>query len=164
MTTEFSTAPPDDARAIYRNTIRLMVFLHQGLDHSHAWRGVSREPTFAQFKALMMLRHLGTCGIKDLAAALGLSTSTMSEMVDRLVEQGLVDRRQDPTDRRRVRIELTHQAVKGVTRHEALIIRRLRSLMVDIGDDAAARWVEISDRIYSRIEAADRSRTKKTKG
>ena len=63
----------DVASDIYHNLIRLMVYLHQGFNPSQAWRGLPKEPSFPQFKTLMMLRHLGHCTIKDLAESLGIS-------------------------------------------------------------------------------------------
>lgn len=128
---------------IYPNLIRLMAYLHHGLSPTRAWRKTGREPSFSQFKTLMMLRHHGPSSIKLLAEALAISSAATSEMIERLVEQGLVDRRQDPADRRRVVVSLTRHAIKGVERHEALIHKRLAAVLGVLEPAQAERWAEL---------------------
>jgi DNA-binding MarR family transcriptional regulator len=123
----------DAAPNIYHNLIRMMVYLHRGFNPAKAWPNLPKEPSFPQFRTLMILRHLGPCPLKCLADALGISAAAASEMVERLVDLELVDRRQDPLDRRRVQIGLTRSAIKGVARHEAFILERLTTLMDEIG-------------------------------
>lgn len=45
-------------------------------------------------------------GVTELAARLGVSVSTVSELVANLAEAGLVERREDPTNRRRTLVTL----------------------------------------------------------
>lgn len=62
--------------------------------------------TMPQVVALHILRHAGALPISRLGELLCLSTSATSHLVDRLVEHALVDRSEDPTDRRQKRIVL----------------------------------------------------------
>lgn len=48
-------------------------------------------------------------GVSDLAGRLGLSLSTVSELVANLAEAGLVQRREDPANRRRTLVTLTER-------------------------------------------------------
>lgn len=63
--------------------------------------------SLGQVKALGFLHRTGAATLGDLARGLGISLPTASELVDRLVEDGLVIREIDRADRRRVRIDLT---------------------------------------------------------
>jgi DNA-binding MarR family transcriptional regulator len=139
-TFEMQSAPD-----IYHNIIRMMVYLHRDFDPARAWKGLPREPSFPQFKALMTLRHLGPCTLKKLASALGVSSASASEMVERLVDLDLVDRQQDPRDRRKIQIGLTRMAVKRVARQESMIYKRLQQLMQQMGPEKTGKWVEISE-------------------
>ena len=56
--------------------------------------------------ALNALEH-GPLSHGDLANALGLTSGTVTTLVDRLVGAGYVERRDDPTDRRRSEVALT---------------------------------------------------------
>lgn len=50
--------------------------------------------------------------LKELSQEAGLANSTVSELVDKLVEKGMVKRVQDEDDRRRVLISATDNALK----------------------------------------------------
>ena len=63
--------------------------------------------TGPQLWALWTLRQRGGSGLKELAAAMHLHPSTVVGVVRRLEAKGLLLRKPDPWDRRRVRITLT---------------------------------------------------------
>lgn len=65
--------------------------------------------TIAQCHALIGIGDKQEVSIVDLAASLGLDTSTLSRTIDGMVNIGLVDRRQNTHDRRYVSISLTKQ-------------------------------------------------------
>lgn len=70
--------------------------------HEHgapAWYQV--ELSVAQLKALFTLIDGGTMPIGGVAARLRIGLPAASSLVDRLVDQGLADRREDRLDRRR---------------------------------------------------------------
>ncbi len=53
-----------------------------------------------QFSTLMTLHKQGTCAISEIAEELGVSTAAASQMVDRMVNDGMILRTEDPNDRR----------------------------------------------------------------
>jgi DNA-binding MarR family transcriptional regulator len=55
----------------------------------------------------MRLYYGGSCGISDVGDHLGITNAATSQMVQRLVEQGLLERTEDPTDRRVKQLTLT---------------------------------------------------------
>lgn len=63
--------------------------------------------SLGQVKALGFLHRAGPAALGDLARGLGISLPTASELVDRLVDDGLVVRETNPADRRKVLIDLT---------------------------------------------------------
>jgi len=67
--------------------------------------------TMPQVVTLHILRLGGAQSIHRIAEALSLSTSAASHLVGRLFEKGLVDRREDPEDRRQKRVELTDAGI-----------------------------------------------------
>ena len=110
------------------------------------------------FGVLPALDLLGPCPQQQLARELGFTEATTAQLVDELVQAGLVTRGQDPRDRRRYALELTdagrqrippmlaalRQVEAGVTellgpaRHEELHALLLKLLPAS-GDPAAAR-------------------------
>ena len=65
-----------------------------------------------QIHALMYIFHAGECQISDIGNLADVSNAAASQLVERLVQQGLVDRREDPTDRRNKRVSLTEMGKK----------------------------------------------------
>lgn len=63
--------------------------------------------TLTQLRVLGFLRRHPQASLSDVADYLDVTRSTMSTMIDRLVQRGLVDRTEDPQERRRVIISLT---------------------------------------------------------
>lgn len=53
-----------------------------------------------QVSALFRLHYGGGCAISDIAGHLGVTNAAASQMVDRFVQQGLVQRVEHPDDRR----------------------------------------------------------------
>ena len=56
--------------------------------------------TIQQLKLMLLVRIEGPQSGHGLADLLGVSTATVSGLVDRLVDRGLLERREDPADRR----------------------------------------------------------------
>lgn len=67
----------------------------------------SLNMTMAQLKVLLTLSFKGPVAISKLAEALSISHPTASQLVDRLVQAGLVKRVEDSTDRRFTLAHLT---------------------------------------------------------
>jgi DNA-binding MarR family transcriptional regulator len=53
-----------------------------------------------QVSALFRLHYRGSCAISDIATHLGVTNAAASQMVERFVQQGLVERVEHPDDRR----------------------------------------------------------------
>ena len=66
-----------------------------------------KNHSMAQLNALFRIHHIGVCGISDLGEEMGVTSAAASQLLDRLVQQGLVIRTEDPTDRRNKRVALT---------------------------------------------------------
>lgn len=70
-----------------------------------AWLRV--DLTMPQMKALIYVTKSGSATSGQIAASLGVGLSTITGIVDRLADQNLVTRREDPRDRRITRVEPT---------------------------------------------------------
>lgn len=68
--------------------------------------------TMAQCHVLLEIGEHETIGNSELSGRLGLDPSTLSRTVDGLVQAGLLERRQDPGDRRACLLLLTARGVE----------------------------------------------------
>jgi DNA-binding MarR family transcriptional regulator len=72
-----------------------------------AWLQV--DMTMPQLKTLIYVTKRDGATSGQIAGSLGVGLSTMTGVVDRLAEQNLVTRREDPRDRRSTRVEPTRK-------------------------------------------------------
>ncbi|MBO0687470.1 MAG: MarR family transcriptional regulator, partial [Candidatus Dormibacteraeota bacterium] len=104
--------------------------LHQEGDD--AWR--SCELSLPQLRCLFLLTFHGPMSIGGVARGLGIGLPSASVLVDRLVEHGLVQRREDPMDRRR--------ALASATEAGTALAERLRQGSVQ----TLNRWLTALDK------------------
>jgi DNA-binding MarR family transcriptional regulator len=85
--------------------------------------------TMAQMRVLMLLSAAGEARMSDLAHRLGVAPSTLSSLVDRLVEGDLASRRDDPRDRRSVLVSIAPAGAHLLDQFNELGADALRSLL-----------------------------------
>src|SRR4051794_27491127 len=83
-----------------------------GLDRVYARHGLT-APTFAVLVTLARIDDGTGVSQRQLMDELGLTSGTVSVRMDRLVEEGLVERGPDPASRRTTRVRLT-EAGRGL--------------------------------------------------
>jgi DNA-binding MarR family transcriptional regulator len=71
------------------------------------WMGLCL--TIAQVKSLFYIYNEGTINFRQLAAAMKVTPSNVTGIIDRLVDQGLVSRTENPEDRRMLMLRLTEK-------------------------------------------------------
>jgi DNA-binding MarR family transcriptional regulator len=81
------------------------------------------ELSMPQFGILMRLYYRGGCGISDISKHSGVSNAAVSQMIERMVEKQLIERSEDPLDRRAKQLVL---ASKGRELVQASIGERYR--------------------------------------
>jgi len=82
-----------------------------------------------QLRALTVLRGLGAGNLGQLASGMGVTVSTASRLVDRLVAAGLVDRQPSPRSRREVALGVTGAGTGLLQRYDDLRLLELRGLL-----------------------------------
>ena len=94
--------------------------------------------SFTQIKALCALEAAGEeRSVKALAGSLGLSMATISRAVDGLFERGLVQREEDPADRRMKRVRLTPEGMAVPRGLNEARLSALSELMASLDDEQA---------------------------
>ncbi len=91
---------------------------------------VGEEVTLTQYRTLVVLASRGPQNLAGLAEAVGVAPATATRMCDRLVHKGLVRRREERGDRRRLRVVLSEKGrvlVDSVTERRRREIERIVS-------------------------------------
>lgn len=82
--------------------------------------------SFSQINILMRLVHGGSAQVSEIGERMGITNAAASQSIDKLVQMGLIERTEDPTDRRAKRLELAPQG----------------RALIDKGIEARTKWVE----------------------
>lgn len=135
--------------------------LMQRLADGHAPEFLEIDVTMPQAKLLYLLGALGDLHMSTLVARLGVSLSTVSGLVDRLVDHGLATRHDDPADRRQVVVGLTPAGTRFIDHFRELNARLMRELLavLDDGDlsllrDAFAALERAASQLANRKDPA----------
>lgn len=113
--------------------------------------------TMPQLKTLICLYGMGKASMGELAEALGTGVSTVTGIVDRLVDHGLVVREEAPYDRRVVIGRLTPQGTALVDRLHVETRERFTQILQQLTLDElrlVARAGGVLKRAISRLANA----------
>lgn len=105
----------DDLNACARELLEVMPLVMQDLRQtmrSHS----APDLRVPELRSLAFLRHAPGSNLTDLAEYIGVSLPSMSKLVDALAYRGLVERKPDPSDRRRVRLSLTEEGASVLSK------------------------------------------------
>jgi DNA-binding MarR family transcriptional regulator len=97
-----------------------------------------RGLTMPQVRVLFELVESGDRPAGELAEALSVAPPTVTGLTDRLVKQGLVERREDPRDRRVVRLALTEEG-RALTME---IAEKSKAYLLDVFEHVQAGQLE----------------------
>ena len=102
---------------------------HQRMTALHAPELVELHLTLAQLKAVYLVASTGPIRMSSLSVSLGTALSTTSGLVERLVGERLLERSEDPADRRQVLVRATPTARRLVDEVSELGRDRMRQLL-----------------------------------
>jgi DNA-binding MarR family transcriptional regulator len=93
------------------------------------------EVSVVQLRALTVLSALAPASLGQLAEGVGVTPSTTSRLVDRLVMGGYAERRPSPESRRQIELRLTAEGEAMLARYDELRLRRLRAAVERLAPD-----------------------------
>ena len=99
------------------------------------------ELTVAQLRVLFRLRNHGPITSGQLASSLGVTLPTVTSVIDRLGARGFAERRDDPTDRRRVIVALTPEGQAVVERVQQGRRARLERAIGEVEEPALVQLI-----------------------
>jgi DNA-binding MarR family transcriptional regulator len=107
--------------------------------------------TLPQMHTLEILGIHRAMRMKELASKMGVTTGTLTVLVDRLEERGLVQRSPHMTDRRSIMVELTDSGLTEFEEHDRLHIRLTEEICAGLSDedkDALLRCLLSMNRMF----------------
>jgi DNA-binding MarR family transcriptional regulator len=108
------------------------------------------ELSLSQMKALHALHGADAVSVKELGERLGLSLAAVSRAADELVQRGLVDRTEDPSDRRIKRLKLTKQGGELVQKMRESRMAGFEQFVATLTPKQRAQLAKTLDSILAR--------------
>lgn len=122
---------PERAARVERVVASYETLMHR-VASAHAPEFLGVGVTMSQAKVLYLVQADKGLRMSELSSRLGVSISTVSGVVDRLVDQGLVDRQDDPADRRQVVLRITNAGTTQLELFRELNAGQFRDLLAGI--------------------------------
>lgn len=103
--------------------------------------------SMAQFNLLMAVQAAGEITGGELAGQLGVSPPSVSVMVERLVDRGLLVRQRSVEDRRKVVLRMSNETASHFSRIEEQVLASFVDLVQEVGAETAEKWVEVLQQV-----------------
>ncbi len=132
---------PVDRERLVEETLQAWLQISREVQKGAAPDWLHLDLTMAQLKALLAIAHYGSPTISALAESLGVGLSAASQIVERLVQQRLVERCEDLADRRRAFVHLNSTGQQLAARLREGRRERLRDWISRLSDDDLAALV-----------------------
>jgi len=120
---------------------------------------VASQYSLSQATALpvLILGRLGQDGVRPgvLADALGLEASSLVRVIDLLIENGLVERHEDPQDRRAKLLQLTADGQTRAAQMEAALMPFRRNLFAEFAQADIDACLRVLTGLQSKTRSCD---------
>ncbi|MBQ9897981.1 MAG: MarR family transcriptional regulator [Ruminococcus sp.] len=103
------------------------------------------ELTYTQYIAMLVLWEQGTVSVKELGRALYLDSGTLTPVLKKLEQKGLLDRRRDTSDERVLNVTVTEAGL--ALRERALSVPERVACTLEITEDEAVCLYRILNKL-----------------
>ena len=146
----------EQARYIFTASKVLRRYIFSFLSKMEQSFRLSGELSVAQLNLLMAVRSQPAITVSGLAAALGVSPPSVSVMVDRLVERGLLSRERSRVDRRKVVLRVSPKEEQRLEAIEDQMLAAFIDLVEAVGPETARKWGEVLRRVEEVLDRRDK--------
>ncbi len=120
--------------------------MHKG----HQWpKGM---PSRAQIGIMFVLLHHKAQGIKELAAQFGISSSAATQLVNSMVEDGLLVRTEDAKDRRSVQINLTAKGKKKLMAAKEARTKMMAAMFEPLSEHELEQFLKLQQKMSDHFQ------------
>lgn len=122
--------------------------IYRSFQHGYSPLMMKHQWGAGTFRTLLELASQDQgASVKELAEAAGITSGAMSQMVEHLHGKGLVERLEDPTDRRVVRVRMTKVAKEKLGGFKKSQNERLTKVFEDLSDAEIEKLAELISRL-----------------
>jgi DNA-binding MarR family transcriptional regulator len=135
-----------------------LIMLFRTMKEQHVQDAAELKLSMPQFVCLWVISKLGKFKMSDLAIYLSLSYASATNLINRLVDAGLVTRYDDPDDRRVVIVELSSKGADITSslrkKHLDKLMNNCQALTPEVRETMINGFTTLTE-MYTRKESAD---------
>ncbi len=83
----------------------------------------------------------------EIAAAMGVSTARVAMALKSMEKKGVIERRPDQTDRRKVRVSITEYGKSLIRERHKNLVRKMEQILMELGEADAQEYIRIVTRM-----------------
>lgn len=110
------------------------------------------ELSLAQLNMVLTVQGRKEVTLSELADLLNVSAPSVSVMVDRLVERGLLVRERATSDRRKVVIRVSPDAGQMIGDLEEQMVKSFVEIVESVGPETAKKWFEVLQQVEKYLQ------------
>jgi len=107
--------------------------------------------TPAQMHAIEIMGHQESLRMKELAQKLGVTTGTLTVMIDRLEQNDLISRKPNENDRRSIVLVLTKKGQKYFKEHHKLHLELTSEITSSLNEDETKQFHTFIEKLVSLL-------------
>lgn len=107
--------------------------------------------THSQWLVLHIVKKQKNISIKDLADLLEITSSAATQLVDGLVNKGLLVRKSNPDDRRALELELSEKSKEQFESIKSKSLKTLASFFNILDNDELSKYWELNNKIAGKV-------------
>ena len=132
------------------------LFMHRSM---RGWTHFAKSTglSMSQFSILMQLHHKGPCGMSEISERFDVTPAAASQLVDKLVQSGYLERDEDPSDRRAKLLKLSPNGIKLVNEGINERYRWMDQLTKHLSSEEQKRVSEALDILNEAAQKLDQS-------
>ncbi len=141
-----------DYEALAREFMESMSLLRNANPHKQIQESMHGETFVLQYISI----HGGSVLPSEISNIMGISTARIAATLNSLEQKGLITRRIDTEDRRRILVDLTSDGKKQAGNHRETILQNTIQLLSLMGEEDAKEYVRLTRKLAENAAAQRR--------
>jgi DNA-binding MarR family transcriptional regulator len=123
-----------------------------GGHHTHPGHWPKDMPSRAQMGVMFVLLNHKAQGIKELAAQFDISSSAATQLVNGMVEEGLLVRTESKEDRRSVQIDLTPKGKKKLAAAKEARTKMMAAMFEQLSEHELEQFLKLQQKMSDHFQ------------
>lgn len=136
------------------------ILAREFLERTHQFRRKHQQKTIDEtlrgenFLILYVMNRGGSVLPREISAAMNISSARVAAALNSLESKGLVTRRIDPGDRRRILVDVTPEGRQLACQHQEEALTKVAEMLEKLGESDARELVRIMGRLVEVMSDA----------